>query len=245
MASVVLVLLVLNGKSFIKRFSGVMCRAVALRCFGFSLGAFAQANTPSADAFLPAAGVTDAVYVQIERDPAFDDYVRRINQAREKNAQAIADYAREHAGKAPLPYTELFGVGKEDYERFSQPMNHYREVSRKEIKVRRAVQNGQIRLDFQGGEMLLTRVMLNPDGTASTQTDTNMVKQPFVDMEVASLPPGRHRGAHFRTPDARIGLTKRRESLLIGELKDSGSRIIHYSVNTPGHVKMAYIQFGK
>jgi hypothetical protein len=207
---------------------------------------FAQTNTQSAESFLPKGSDTEAVYVEIERDPALDDYGRRIREAREKNPEWFLEYSRTHPQPnfAPAPYHENFGVSKEEYERFSRPMNHFREVTRKEIEIRRSNQNGHWQVDFLGNDLLLRQVVFLEDGTVKTPTDV-LAKGEFVDVETASLPPGRHRGAHFRTPDAKIVASKRRESLLIGELKDKPAGIIHYSINTPGKVKMIYIQFQK
>jgi len=207
---------------------------------------FAQTNAQSAESFFPRATLTDAVYVQIERDPALDDYGRRIREAREKNPEWFLEYSRTHQQPnfAPAPYHENFGVRKQEYEYFSQPMNHFREMTRKKIKIRQSNQNGDPQVDFLGGDLLLTQVVLKGSGTVETPTDV-LAKGEFVDVDTASLPPGRHRGAHFRTPDAKIVASKRRESLLIGELKDKPSGIIHYSINTPGQVKMIYIQFQK
>jgi hypothetical protein len=98
-------------------------------------------------------------------------------------------------------------------------------------------------LNFQGNDLLLTNLVVNLDDTTAKISLDLLPKHDFVDLKVASLPPGPHRGVLFRTPDAKIAANKRRESLLIGEVKNSG--IIHYSINTPGQVKMIYIQFPK
>ena len=218
--------------------------AAILAIFWLSLGAFAQTNMRMAENFLPQAAVTEAVYVQIERDPALDDYTRRIREAREKNPQWFYEYGKQHQKPnfEPAPYHENFGVTKQEYERFSQPINHFREVTRKNIKIRRRTQHGPVQFDFDGSDLLLTKVVLNDERTVSTQTDV-LQKTEFVDLDRASVPPGRTRGPAFRTPDPKIIATKRRESLHIGELKDSPSGILHYSINTPGQIKMIYIHF--
>ncbi len=224
---------------------GAILLVASLGTLCFAGGALAQTNTPNAESFLPKGSVTDAVYVQIEPDPAFDDYSRRFREAREKNPEWFREYSRKHQDAEHAPYDENFGVKKEEYERFSQPMNHFREVKRKEIKIRRSNQSGHPQLDFVGDDLLLTQLVLNPEeGTAKTPTD-ELSKLEFIDLKTASVPPGRHRGAFFRTPDAKIISNKRRESVVVGELKDKNSGIIHYSVSTPGQVKMAYIQFAK
>jgi hypothetical protein len=79
--------------------------------------------------------VTNAWYVVIEPDPAFDDYGRRFRAAREKNPQWFAEYSRKHEGTDSAPYDEHFGVSKEEYELFKEPMNQFREARRQEIKV--------------------------------------------------------------------------------------------------------------
>jgi hypothetical protein len=208
--------------------------------------AFAQTNTPSTESFLPKGTVTEAVYVQIERDPAFDDYTRRFREAREKNSQWFYEYGKKHEKPnfEPAPYHENFGVAKAEYEHFIHPTNHFREVTRKNIKIHRSAQKDAVQFDFQGDDLLLTKVVLNEEGTVSTQTDILQYRE-FVDLERASVPPGRTRGPAFRTPDQKVISTKRRESLHLGELKDTSSGIIHYSINTPGQIKMIYIQFPK
>jgi hypothetical protein len=185
--------------------------------------------------------------LQIEPDPAFEDYGKRIRAAREKNQDWLREYARtnQQPGFAPLPYHENFGVTKQEYEHFSQPMNQYRIAKRNDIKIRRGSRDGRIQLDFEGEDLLLTQLVLNPaDGAVKTPLD-ELPKGYFLDLETATLPPGRYRGILLRTPDAKIGTTRRRETVLIGELKDQPSGIIHYSLNTPGQVKMSSILFPK
>src|SRR6266536_4665581 len=127
-----------------KLFTKTILLVASIVPYWFAPGGFAQTNTQSAETFLPKGAVTDAVYVQIEPDPALDDYGRRVREAREKNPEWFIEYARKHQkpGFAPLPYHENFGVSKQEYEHFIQPMNHFREVKRKEIKIRRSSQNG-------------------------------------------------------------------------------------------------------
>jgi hypothetical protein len=229
-------------KAFIKTL--VFVASIAGLCI--AARGFAQTNTPNAESFLPKGNVTDALCVLIERDPVLDDYVRRIREAREKNPEWFLEYSKkyERPTHVPLPYHENFGVRKEEYEHFSQPMNQYREVKRKEIKIRRSSQNGRPQFDFVGDDLLLTQVVLNADGTVKTLTDV-LPKMEFMDQQIATLPPGPYRGAYFRTADPKVIASKRRESLVIGELKEKNSGIIQYSVNTPGQVKMIYIEFQK
>ena len=200
------------------------------------LAGAAEPATERVDGVLPKAGITEAAYVQIERDPAVDDYVRRMRDAREKNPEWFLEYSKKHqtSDTAPLPYHENFGVTKEEYERFSQPMNHYREVQRKQIEIERRDHDVKVQLDFQGDDLLLTKVTLNlADGSAATRE--LLQRKEFVDLAVASLPPGPHRGVAYGTANARFAATKTRESLVIGELKDKNSGIIHYALNTrPG-----------
>jgi hypothetical protein len=213
--------------------------------FFCSAGGFAQTNAVSVETFLPKVTVTNAWYVQIEPDPAFDDYGRRFRAAREKNPEWFAEYSRKHQGTDSAPYDEHFGVSKEEYEHFREPMNQFREAKRQEIRVHRTEQKGLVQFNFHGEGLLLTNLVVNlEETTAKTPLDL-LPKQDLVDLKKASLPPGPHRGLLFRTPDAKIAANKRRESLLIGELKDKNSGIIHYSINTPGQVKMIYIQFRK
>jgi hypothetical protein len=230
-----------------KLFTKTILLIASIATIGFGPGGFAQTNTQSVETFVPKGPVTDAVYVQIEPDPALDDYGRRIREARKKNPEWFLAYTRKHQepGFAPVPYHQNFGVSRQEYEHFSQPKNHFREMKRKPIQVRQSSHKGYLQFDFQGEDLLLTQVVLNlQDGTAKTPTDV-LPKQTFVNLETASLPPDRHRGVLFRTPDAKIAASKRRESLLIGELKDKKFGIIHYSINTPGEVKMIYILFPK
>lgn len=83
----------------------------------------------------------------------------------------------------------------------------------------------------------MTQLVLSPQGgTAKTPFDV-LSRESFADLQTAALPPDRHRGVLFRTPDDKLVASKRRESLLIGELKDKKSGIIHYAINTPGVVR--------
>jgi hypothetical protein len=213
--------------------------------FFWSAEAFAQTNSESVEAFLPKVTVTNAWYVVIEPDPAFDDYGRRFRAAREKNPEWFAEYSRKHQGTDSAPYDEHFGVSKEEYEHFREPMNQFREARRQEIRVQRTEQKRLVGFNFQGNALLLTNLVVNLEETTAKTLLDLLPKQGFVDLKKASLPPGPHRGVLFRTPDAKIAANKRRESLLIGEVKDKNSGIIHYSINTPGQVKMIYIQFAK
>ena len=226
-------------------------KALVLSAFigacGFGTGVLAQASIPGAETFLPNGPVTDAVHVEIEDDPALVDYGRRIREARARNPEWFLEYGRKHQkpGFAPVPYHPDFGVSRQEYEHFSQPKNQFREVMRKPIRIRRSARPGYLQFDFQGEDPLLTQVVLNlQDGTAKTPTDV-LPKPVVVDVETATLPPDRHRGVHYRTPDATIAASNRRESLLIGELKDRKVGIIHYAINTPGAVKRIYIQFAR
>ena len=230
-----------------KRLIKTILLIASIGVFYFTAFGFAQTSTESVEAFFPKKTVTDAVYVQIENDPALDDFGRRMKEAREKNPEWFNEYSKQHQkpGFAPLPYHKNFGVSKKEYEHFIQPMNHFREIKRTQIKISRSIQNGYPQLDFQGENLLLTRLVFNlKDQTAQTQLDI-LPRLTFVDLESASLPPGRHKGVLYRTPDAKIAASKKRESLLIGELKDKNSGIIHYSLNIPGEVKRIYIQFPK
>lgn len=195
--------------------------------------------------FLPTSAVTEAVYVEIERDPGFDDFARRMQEAREKRPQWNAEYYREHGtdDRSPLPYHENFGVEREEYEHYAQPMNHFLEVARQEIRIRRSERDGRIVLELEGEDLLLPRLVIDPESdTVTTPTDV-LVLRSFVDLDLASLPPGVHRGVLFRTPDSRIRQTRSRESLLIGEVPQLDIGIFHFGLRTPEGNRRIYVRF--
>ena len=67
----------------------------SLEIFFFITFGFAQTNAESVENFLPKKAVTDAVYVQIEDDPALVDYSRRVKEAREKNPEWFLEYSKK------------------------------------------------------------------------------------------------------------------------------------------------------
>jgi hypothetical protein len=90
-------------------FTKTILLVTSIAPFGFGPGGYAQTNTQSVEAFLPKGTVTETVYVQIERDPALDDYARRIREAREKNPGWYLEYSKQHQkpGFAAVPYHEI------------------------------------------------------------------------------------------------------------------------------------------
>lgn len=197
---------------------------------------------------LPEQGTTKATYVVVERDPRLDDYTRRMVEAREKNREWYAEYNRERQPPdyAPPPYHENFGVSREEYEHFSVPMNQFREVSRQEISIHRSSRKGKVTIKFKGKDLLISKLVVDPKAvTVETHKDV-LPKRSDVDLETATVPPGRHKGVLFNTARATIIAEKRRESVVIGELKDEASGIIRYALKsqTEGN-KRCYVQYLK
>jgi hypothetical protein len=205
-----------------------------------------DATTPeTVESFLPRVDVTSATYVEIEQDPAFDEFTRRMREFIENNREWYEQYAREHQTdwEARIPWHERFGVSREDYEHFTEPMNHFHEVSRQEIEFRTVRSEGRVRVELVGRDLLLARIDLDVEAeTATTPRDVLPLKG-FVDLERASLPPGVHRGVHFRTPDDKIRETHVRESLLIGEVRELDLGIIHYELQSDKSKSRIYVTF--
>jgi hypothetical protein len=195
--------------------------------------------------FLPKEGITTATYVEIEQDPAFDDFTRRMREFMENDREWYEQYAREHLTDrhALVPWHERFGVTREEYEYFSKPSNHFREVSRQNVELRTVRAEGYVRVELVGKELLLSSIDLDLEAqTAGTHLDV-LPRRAFIDLERASLPPGAHRGVHFRTPDEKIRETFRRESLVIGEVRELKLGIIHYEMRTREKQFRIYVTF--
>src|SRR6266436_3640437 len=97
-----------------KLFSRTIFLILLTEVFFCSARSVAQTKTNSVATFLSKETVTNAWYVVIEPDPAFDDYGRRFRQAREKNPEWFREYSKKHQGTASAPYDEHFGVSKEE-----------------------------------------------------------------------------------------------------------------------------------
>lgn len=221
--------------------------AAALAALALAASAGSKEAADSVDDFLPTAATIDAVYVQIERDPGFDDFSRRMQEARDENPEWAAEYYREHQtnDRSPLPYHENFGVPREEYEHYVEPMNHYREVARQDIRICRKEQNGRVVLEFEGEDLLFSRLVIDLEANTVATAAEQLPRHAFIELERASLPPGVHRGVLFRTPESRIRQTHRRESLLIGEVAELDAGIIHFGVRTPEGNERAYVRFAR
>lgn len=220
--------------------------AILFVCILPLLFSAAHATTSqSVESFLPQEAIITATYVEIERDPALDEFTRHMVEYMENDREWYEQYAREHQidWEARIPWHERFGVSRQDYEHFTEPMNHYREVSRQEIEFRTVRSEGGVRVELVGEDLLLTGMDLDLEAeTAATPLDVLPLKT-FLDLERASLPPGVHRGYHFRTPDKKIRQTSRRESLVIGEVRELNLGIIHYQLRTPEDQNRIYVTF--
>ena len=222
--------------------------AILAVCILPLLSAAAQAATPQpVESFLPQSEVTDATYVELEQDPAFDEFTRRMREFIENNREWYEQYARKHQTdwEARIPWHERFGVSREEYEHFTEPMNHFREVSRQKIEFRTVRSEGRVRVELVGEDLLLTGIELDLEAeTAATPQDVIPLKT-FIDLERASLPPGAHRGVHFRTPDEKIRETSRRESMVIGEVRELNLGIIHYEMRSREDRHRIYVTFSR
>jgi hypothetical protein len=197
------------------------------------------------DSFLPQDQKVDATCVVIEQDPAFEAFKWKMVEYMERDREWYQAYAREHQTdwEARIPWHERFGVSREDYEHFTEPMNHFREVSRQEIGMRLERSASTLRIEFEGEDLLLESIDLDLENeTAATPNDV-LPMRAFLELERASLPPGAHRGVHFRTPDEKQRQTHVRESLLIGEVRELDVGIIHFEVWTEEGRSRIYITF--
>jgi hypothetical protein len=220
--------------------------AILAVCILLLLPSVVRATTPPPVAsFLPQETITTATYVEIEQDPAYDEFTRRMVEYMENDREWYEQYAREHQvdWEARIPWHERFGISRQDYEHFTEPMNHYREVSRQEIEFRTDRSDGRVRVTLVGDDLLLTSIDLDLAAeTAETPLDV-IPRKTFIELERASLPPGVHRGVHFRTPDQKIRKTGRRESLVIGEVRELNLGIIHYQVRSREDQNRIYVTF--
>jgi len=209
--------------------------------------AFAQqAGAPAAVAelkgYLPPARSFAAEYVVIEPDPNFDAYVKRFRAAQEANRDWFIKYGAEHPGQ-DLPYHPNFGVSEADYNRYKQPMNQYREVSRSRIQVESRAAGSRTSLRLSGQNLLLNELEIETATPAAKTPKGQMAFRSVVNLERASLPPAAHQGVLFETPQETMMKEKFRESVLVGKLKGTSTGILHYSLNTPGKVQMAYVTY--
>lgn len=226
-----------------------MCgRIVISLVFGlWLLGSAAAGHAANAGAaelrgYLPAGGSFAAEYVVIEPDPNFDVYVKRFRAAQEANREWLAAYRTKHAGKE-LPYHPNFGVPEADFVRYQSPVNRFREVSRQRIRVDRQQTGATVTLRLHGEKLLLNELQIETDAPAARTSWGTLALREVVNLERASLPPAVHQGIAFNTPDAAMAMGKFRESVLLGRLKGTSIGIIHYSLNTPGRVEMAYVVY--
>jgi hypothetical protein len=204
----------------------------------------ATADEP-VESFLPKAEVTTASFVEIEQDPAFDEFTRHMTEFMENDREWYQQYAREHQTdwEARIPWHERFGVSQEEYEHFTEPMNHFREVARQQIEFRTIRTEDTLEIELVGEDLLLTGINLKlEDETAATPRDVLPLRG-FIELDRASLPPGKHRGVHYRTPDDKIRETHVRESLLIGEVRELELGIIHYELWTEEGRSRIYVTF--
>ena len=220
--------------------------AILAACILPFLLAAAHATTAEpVESFLPQSEITAATYVELEHDPAFDEFTRRMREFIETDREWYEQYAREHQTdwEAQIPWHERFGVSREEYEYFTEPMNHFREVSRQEVEFRTVRSEGRVRVELVGESLLLTGIDLDLAAeTAGTPLDVLPLKT-FIDLERASLPPGVHRGVHFRTPDKKIREKSRRESMVIGEVRELNQGIIHYEMQSREDQYRIYVTF--
>lgn len=225
------------------------CRTILLPLLlpSFLADGSSATSTESVEAFLPVSGVVVATYVEIEPDPAFDDFNRRLGESLEMDREWYVQYALEHRteGQSQLPWHERLGVSREEYEYFAEPMNHFREISRQEITLRTMRSAARVRLDFVGEGLRLTRAELDLEAeTVATPLDLLPLRG-FVELERASLPPGLHRGVHFRTPEEKIRATFQRESMVIGEIRELDLGVIHYQLRSREDQYRIYITFSR
>jgi len=194
--------------------------------------------------YLPSSGSFAAEYVVLERDPNFDAYAQRFRAAQEANREWFADYRAKHAGEKEWPYDPKFGVSEADYVRYNnKPMNQFREVSRKRIRVDKQVTGPTVTLRLQAENLLLNELQIETNTPAARTSRGSLAFREVVKLDRASLPPGVHEGVSFQTPDETAIKGKFRESVLVGKLTGTSTGIIHWSLNTPGKVETAYVVY--
>ena len=185
-----------------------------------------------------------AEYVVIEPDPNFDAHGKRIQAAMAANKEWLAEYRKQYAGK-DMPWHPNFGVSEADYQRYRQPMNQFREASRKPIRVEMLRSGSTVTLKLKGDNLLLTDLEIDMKSPAGKTPRGPLGFRAIVSLDPgqASLPPGAYQGTLFNTPDAVIQNAKYRESVLIGLLKGTRTGIIHYELYTRGKAERVYLTY--
>ena len=138
--------------------------AILAVCICSLLPAAAHATSEEpVESFLPQSENTAATYVVIEQDPAFDEFNRRMSEFMENDRDWYVQYAQEHQTdwEARIPWHERFPVSREEYEHFTEPMNHHREVSRQEIEFRTLRTGNVIRIELVGEDLMLAGIELD------------------------------------------------------------------------------------
>ena len=138
------------------------------------------------------------------------------------NKEWLADYRKQYAGK-DMPWHANLGVSEADYKRYRQPMNQFREASRKPVRVEKSVSGSTVTLKLKGDNLLVTDLAIDMQTPAvKTPRGALGLRSIVKNLEQASLPPGVHQGILFETPGDVIKSARYRESVLIGML--SGTR---------------------
>lgn len=194
--------------------------------------------------YLPAASSFEADYVVIAPDPALDVYGQKMQAAMREHAEWLRDYTAQHPGQSPLPYHPNFGVPKDVYYKFQNPVNHFIELSRQRVRVTQQRNGTQVRLSLQGQQLLFERLDID---TAAPSVKTTHDPLPFrerLEPGRATIPPGAHEGLAFLSTIETIKSRRMRESVFIGRLTEgSKSGVLHYGLDTPGKGEHCYLTY--
>jgi hypothetical protein len=193
--------------------------------------------------YLPSAASFEADYVIVAPDPAYDGHGQKLQAAMREHAEWLREYTAKHPNERPLPYHPNFGVPKDLYYKYQNPMNQYIEVSRQRIRVTQQRTGAVIKLTFQGQQLILDTLEID---TATPAVKT--AKEPLQFMSKvqpgrATFPPGAFEGYRFDSLIENIRKMRIRENVIIGRLTDGAKGgIIHYEFNT-GKPTYAYVTF--
>jgi hypothetical protein len=208
------------------------------------LTAAAHAAAADLQSYLPAAPSYEADYVVVEPDPGYDAFGQKLQAAMREHAAWLQAYTAKHPNERPLPYHPNFGVPKDQYYKYQNPMNQYIEVSHQRIRVTQQRGGTALKLTLQGQQLLFDRLDIDTVTPAVTTA-----KEPLQFMEKlgpgpATFPPGAIEGYRFDSKIENVRKLQLRESVLVARLTDGAKGgIVHYQLSTPGKTARAYVTF--
>jgi hypothetical protein len=213
-------------------------------CLPALLAAAAHAAGNDLQPYLPAVSSFEADYVVIAPDPTYDAFGQKLQAAMREHAEWLRDYTAKHPGENPLPYHPNFGVPKDAYYKYQNPVNHFIELSRQRVRISQQRSGTQVKLSLQGQQLLFDQLDID---TAAPSVKTTHDSLPFREKLPpgrATIPPGAHEGIAFVSTFETIKSLRLRESVFIGRLTEgTKSGVLHYGLDTPGKTQHCYLTY--